>query len=72
MGKPKPRLYYKYYPASRRGYWLVSRMPKPFVYGLNSIWNDAHNIARRMNLEIQNRLEYRREFVKQYHLRITT
>jgi len=50
---PKPRLYWTYYPKSKRGYWRVSAMPK-FKWVTHSLfmherWNQAHRMASQMN-----------------------
>lgn len=45
----RPRLYWTYYPKSRRGYWRVSPMPKPASNVDRDRWAYAHNMAREMN-----------------------
>lgn len=56
----KPRIYWTYYPKSRRGYWRVSEMPKPWNPDDAPRWKLAHDYARRLNDEITAKIEQER------------
>lgn len=45
---PKPRIYWTYYPKSKRGYWRVSPMPKPYHKHADR-WQHAHDYATKLN-----------------------
>jgi hypothetical protein len=60
MTKPKPRIYWTYYPKSRRGYWRVSAMPNPWKPEDALAWNKAHKFARRLNDAITSKIEQER------------
>lgn len=45
----KPRIYSTYYRRSRRHYWRVSPMPKPYTADVRALWKHAHDMARQMN-----------------------
>lgn len=51
MADLKPRIYWAYYPKSRRGYWRVSMMDH---YPTSTLlerkrWRFAHRMVRQMN-----------------------
>lgn len=48
----KPRIYWQFYPKSRRGYWRVSKMPYRSVKLLDA-WSFAHSMAREMNAAVE-------------------
>lgn len=58
--KVKPRIYWTYYPKSRRGYWRVSAMPKPWKPEDAPAWDKAHEFARRLNDAITSKIEQER------------
>lgn len=60
MPKAKPRIYWTYYPKSRRGYWRVSAMPKPRKPEDAPAWDKAHEFARRLNDAITSKIEQER------------
>lgn len=60
MPKVKPRIYWTYYPKSRRGYWRVSAMPKPWKPEDAPAWEKAHEFARRLNDAITSKIEQER------------
>lgn len=60
LPKIKPRIYWKYYPKSRRGYWKVSHMPKPWKPEDAPFWDKAHEYARRLNDAITAAIEQER------------
>lgn len=60
MPKAKPRIYWTYYPKSRRGYWRVSAMPKPWKPEDAPAWDKAHEFARRLNDAITSKIEQER------------
>jgi len=45
----KPRIYWTYYPKSKRGYWRVSAQPKLRTQNTLDLWTYAYNMAREMN-----------------------
>lgn len=47
--KPKPHIYWQYCPKSKRGYWKVSLMPKPFKPEYHLPWQNAHFFAEKLN-----------------------
>ena len=60
LPKIKPRIYWQYYPKSRRGYWKVSHMPKPWKPEDAPFWDKAHEFARRLNDAITAKIEQER------------
>jgi hypothetical protein len=60
LPKIKPRIYWQYCPKSRRGYWKVSHMPKPWKPEDSPFWERAHEFARRLNDAITARIEQER------------
>lgn len=60
LPKAKPRIYWTYYPKSRRGYWRVSAMPKPWNPADAPAWDKAHEFARRLNDAITSKIEQER------------
>jgi hypothetical protein len=48
----KPRVYWKYYPTLRRGYWRVSPLPKNLEPGDRRLWGLAYDAVNRANLQI--------------------
>jgi hypothetical protein len=74
--KLKPRLWFEYYPASRRGYWRVSHLPKSRTNQMRNVWIAAHDLAQRWNdqvtAEAWRLFEYRSEYKRQLELRKTT
>ncbi|AKU43229.1 hypothetical protein RCSPARTAN_46 [Rhodobacter phage RcSpartan] len=48
----KPRIYWQFYPKSRRGYWRVSRMPAIRSNVVRDRWAFAHDMARSMNAAV--------------------
>jgi hypothetical protein len=73
--KPKPRIYWTYYPKSKRGFWRVSHMPNPKVSARSKpfvLWRKAHDICGQMNLAIDKRFAYQREYMRELQLRKTT
>lgn len=58
--KAKPRIYWQYYPKSRRGFWKVSLMPKPWKPADAPAWEAAHAFARKLNDAITARIEQER------------
>ena len=54
--KRKPRIYWCFYPKSRRGYWRVSEMPKPFKPSDFPLWEQAHAFVQRLNESEDRRL----------------
>ncbi|WEL95577.1 hypothetical protein [Xanthomonas phage vB_XooS_NR08] len=60
LPKIKPRIYWQYYPKSRRGYWKVSHMPKPWKPEDAPFWDKAHEFVRRLNDAIAAKIEQER------------
>lgn len=48
---PRPRIFWTYYPKSRRGYWRVSHMPKPYHHN-RAAWEAAHSYVNQLNAKI--------------------
>lgn len=44
----KPHIFRRYYPKSKRGYWCVSNMPKPY-YKYAKGWRKAHDFVNKLN-----------------------
>lgn len=45
----KPRIYWTYYPRSRRGYWRVSHIPIKPTKRQRDLWQYAHTMCQQMN-----------------------
>ena len=46
----KPRIFKKYYPSLKKGFWRVSCMPKPYTNKENELWGKAHTFVGILNL----------------------
>ena len=47
----KPRIFRKYYPSLKRGFWKVSPMAKPYNELHKTLWGAAHSFVQRLNRE---------------------
>lgn len=70
----KPRIFWQYYPKSKRGFWRIAATPsKWWKDRYNSpIWRTAHKVVGKMNAEIADQIEYAHQYAKQLELRKTT
>lgn len=55
--KPKPRIYWTFYPSTNRGFWRVSSMPKGSWHDpeTKKLWDEAHKKAHELNVKIGKR-----------------
>lgn len=60
---PKPRIYWTYYPKSRRGYWRVSPMPKPYHVN-RAAWDAAHSYVNKLNEGVSNMITVTSETIR--------